>query len=32
MRECGELVNGRLEFIERGSGGALVRLRVPSPV
>jgi signal transduction histidine kinase len=29
MRERAELVNGRLEFENRGSGGALVRLTVP---
>jgi signal transduction histidine kinase len=31
MRERAELVNGRVEFIEREGGGALVRLTVPTP-
>ena len=29
MRERAELVNGRIEFLERNGGGALVRLTVP---
>ena len=30
MRERAELVNGRVEFLERAGGGALVRLTVPA--
>jgi nitrate/nitrite-specific signal transduction histidine kinase len=29
MRERAELVNGRVEFLDREGGGALVRLTVP---
>jgi signal transduction histidine kinase len=29
MRERAELVNGRVEFIDREGGGVLVRLTVP---
>jgi signal transduction histidine kinase len=31
MRERAELVNGRVEFLAREGGGALVRLTVPTP-
>jgi len=31
MRERAELVNGRVEFLDREGGGALVRLTVPTP-
>ena len=29
MRERAEMVNGRVEFLDREGGGALVRLTVP---
>jgi signal transduction histidine kinase len=29
MRERAEIVNGRIEFLDRGGGGALIRLTVP---
>jgi signal transduction histidine kinase len=29
MRERAEMVNGRVEFLDRDGGGALVRLTVP---
>jgi signal transduction histidine kinase len=32
MRERAELVNGRIEFLPRTGGGALVRLTVPLSV
>ncbi len=30
MRERAEIVNGRIEFLDSGGGGALVRLTIPT--